>query len=173
MRHRRLLVLKHKIVRRCPALSCAQAQTACTPLTRPHESAGQIATVVFLTARSTPAHSRISNATRVGVPQRRIAISKTHRSALRSVCCERHVDSGGCEARPVTGRSTYAGFSGTQVTDAGMDHLEELTSLQTLILSGTQAGLVHLRGLKSADAQAQIHSSHQRWCGATAPHCLN
>jgi len=43
-------------------------------------------------------------------------------------------------------------FSGTEVTDAGLEHVEGLTELQLLDLHGTQvtdAGLEHLKGLTS------------------------
>jgi uncharacterized protein YjbI with pentapeptide repeats len=43
-------------------------------------------------------------------------------------------------------------LTGTQVTDAGLEHLKALTSLQVLDLSGTQvtdAGLEHLKGSTS------------------------
>ena len=41
-------------------------------------------------------------------------------------------------------------FSGTKVTDAGLEHLKGLTTLQGLILAGTKvgdAGMEHLKGL--------------------------
>ena len=43
-----------------------------------------------------------------------------------------------------------AGLDGTQVTDAGLEHLKGLSRLQELYLDGTQvtdAGLEHLKGL--------------------------
>ncbi|PHS06120.1 MAG: hypothetical protein COA78_14615 [Blastopirellula sp.] len=43
-------------------------------------------------------------------------------------------------------------FNGTQITDAGLEHLKELTSLKSLLLHNTQitdAGLKHLKGLNS------------------------
>ncbi len=47
---------------------------------------------------------------------------------------------------------TEVDLSGTNVTDAGLEHLKGLTSLQELYLDGTEvtdAGLVHLKGLTS------------------------
>jgi len=45
-------------------------------------------------------------------------------------------------------------LSGTQISDAGLEHLRELSSLKGLNLSGTQigdAGLEHLQGLTSLE----------------------
>ena len=52
-------------------------------------------------------------------------------------------------------------FRGTQITDAGLEHLKGLTSLTTLGLNSTQiadAGLVHLKGLTSLDHLNLTHT---------------
>ena len=49
-------------------------------------------------------------------------------------------------------RIIAVGLSSTQITDSGLEHLEGLTSLQTLVLDDTQitdAGLEHVKGLTS------------------------
>jgi internalin A len=53
--------------------------------------------------------------------------------------------------KPVVGVS----FFGVKVTNAGLEHLKELTSLRSLVLSDTQvtdAGFVHLKGLTSLES---------------------
>ncbi len=59
----------------------------------------------------------------------------------------------------------------TQITDAGLVHLKELTSLEELNLSLTQitdAGVVHLKGLtQSAVAHPRRDPGHRRGTGAS------
>ncbi len=54
----------------------------------------------------------------------------------------------------------------TQITDAGLEHLEELTDLKWLDLSGTQvtdAGLEHLKGLTNLEGLHRLEGLTKLW----------
>ena len=60
--------------------------------------------------------------------------------------------SGGTTQLNESGELYYVGFTDAQVTDAGLEHLKGLTSLNKLRLKGAQvtdAGLKHLKGMTS------------------------
>jgi len=61
----------------------------------------------------------------------------------------------------LSGDVTGVSLANTQVTDAGLEHVERFPRLQTLVLCGTQvtdAGLEHLRGLTQLD-WLDLHST--------------